>query len=78
MWYDLGLQLLDQEDRPKLDTIKANKLGDVEGACTEMFALWLKKNPSASWSLLIDTIKGPGVGNYNAADKIERLLQQGN
>ena len=77
VWFDLGLQLLDQEDKPKLDVIKANKLSDVEGACTEMFALWLKKNPSATWSLLIDTIKGPGIENYDAADKIERILQQG-
>ena len=78
MWYHLGIQLFDQEDKSKLDTIKANKPGDAEGACTEMFSLWLQKNPYASWNSLVETIKGPGVEKHNVAYKIEQMLQPGN
>ena len=79
VWYDLGLQLLDPEDKSRLDTIKANKPGDANGACIEMFSLWLEKNPSASWNSLITTIRGPGVEKSFVACKIEQqLFQPGN
>ena len=77
VWYDLGLQLLDPEDEAKLDTIRNNNPGNANGACTEMFSLWLQKNPSASWNLLISTIKGPGVEKHDVAHRIERVLQPG-
>ena len=77
MWYDLGLQLLDPEDETKLDTIKNNNPGNANGACTEMFSLWLHKNPLASWNSLISTIKGPGIEKHDVACKIEQMLQPG-
>ena len=75
VWYDLGLQLLDPEDETKLDTIKYNNPVNANAACTEMFSLWLQKNPSASWNILISTIKGPGVEKHDVAHKIEQMLQ---
>ena len=79
VWYDLGLQLLDPEDKSRLDTIKANKPGDADGACTEMFSLWLQKNPSASWNSLISTIRGPGIRKHDVAHNIEQhMFQSGN
>ena len=75
VWYCLGLQLLDSEDVPRLDAIKANNPNNANGACTEMFSLWLQKNPSTSWNSLISTIRGPGVNKYDVAHHIERMLQ---
>ena len=78
VWYDLGLQLFDSEDKSRLDVIKANKPSDADGACTEMFSLWLQKYPSASWNSLISTIKGPGVEKHDVARKVEQIFQLGN
>ena len=75
VWYDLGIQLLDSEDVPTLNAIKVNNPNNASGACTEMFLLWLQKNPSASWSSLISTIRGPGVKKYDVAQNIEQMLQ---
>ena len=75
VWYDLGLQLLDPDDVSKLNTIKDNNTSNSNKACTEMFLLWLQKNPSASWDSLISTIRGPGVEKHNVAHKIEQMLQ---
>ena len=77
VWYDLGLQLLDPDDKSKLDAIKANNSNAPGSACTDMFSLWLQKNPSASWNSLISTIKGPGVNKHDVAYKIEQMLQTG-
>ena len=74
VWYDLGIQLLDS-DVPTLNTIKVNNRNNASGACTEMFSLWLQKNPSASWSSLISTIRGPGVDKCDVAHNIEQMLQ---
>ena len=79
VWYDLGLQLLNPKDKSRLDTIRANKPADADGACTEMFSLWLQKYPSASWDSLIKTIKGPGIKKHDVACEIERqIFQSGN
>ena len=75
VWYDLGLQLLDPDDVSKLDTIKDNNATNSSRACTEMFSLWLQKNPSASWDSLISKIKGPGVEKHDVAHKIKQMLQ---
>ena len=75
VWYDLGLQLLDPEDVSELSTIKKNNPHNSNEAFTEMFSLWLQKNPSASWNSLISTIKGPGVNKHDVAHKIEQMLQ---
>ena len=77
VWYDLGIQLFDSKDVSELDTIKTNNSSDSKAACTEMFSLWLQKNPSTSWNSLISTIKGPGVDKHDVANKIEQMLQPG-
>ena len=75
VWYDLGLQLLNPDDASRLNTIKDNNASNCNRACTEMFSLWLQKNPSASWNSLISTIRGPGVDKHDVAHKIEQMLQ---
>ena len=75
VWYDLGLQLLDPEDASELCIIRNNNPNNSNGACTEMFSLWLQKKRSASWNSLISTIRGPGVDKHDMAHKIEQMLQ---
>ena len=48
MWYELGLELFDDEDVPLLDTIKANHPDSCETCCMELFKLWLNKTPEGS------------------------------
>ena len=74
IWYDLGLQLLDQED---VSTIEADNPNNASKACTTMFSLWLQKNPSATWNSLISTLKGPGIKRHDVVCKIEQMLQLG-
>ena len=57
MWYELGLELFDDEDVPLLDTIKANHPDSCETCCIEMFKLWLNKTPEGSWKILLDALK---------------------
>ena len=78
VWYDLGLQLFDPKDVSELDTIMASHSNNPSAACTKMFSLWLQRNPSASWTSLIKTIKGPGIGRHDVAHKVEQMLQLGN
>ena len=75
VWYPLGLQLLDTEHEPQLNTIRVNHLYNASAACTEMFSLWVQKNLSASWNSLILAIKGPPIEKHDVAYKIEQMLQ---
>ena len=59
-WYDLGVALLGEESVSKLNNIKANNPGDVEGCCNEMFDHWLEINPEASWDILTVALKEIG------------------
>ena len=41
-----------------------------------MFKLWLRKQPTASWSQLIKALKEPSVELNALANKIEQMLPQ--
>ena len=58
--------------------IKVNNPTNASGACTEMFSLWLQKNPSVTWNSLISIMKEPGIDRHDVANKIEQMLQPGN
>ena len=76
-WYDLGVQLLDQEDEETLSTIEANYRGDIDKCVTEMFRLWTQRKPEASWNNLIDALRQPGVKLDALAKNIEDMLCEG-
>ena len=71
-WHDLGLELLEQEDEERLNEIEANNPNDVSKCCKEMFQLWLRKSPSATWNQLIQALKEVGLNNLAAT--IEGML----
>ena len=70
--YKLSGRLLSEEDKSKLDKMKEKS--DNE-ACNRFFLLWLQQNKSASWYLLISTLREPEVNRSNVADEIKQLLQ---
>ena len=45
-----------QDSAADLDIISANNRGDVEGCCSSMFSLWLRRQTEASWKQLIDAL----------------------
>ena len=73
MWHELGIELLDSNDVGELDTIKAMYQSD-RNKCIEMFDLWLKKRPTASWNQLIEALRQPGTKLGKLANKIEQIL----
>ena len=47
-WHDLGLELLEPEDKGKLNEIQYSSHRDVSECCKQMFQLWLEKCPDAT------------------------------
>ena len=56
MWFKLGVELLQDKDVAALEAIKNNKT-EIIVCCSDMFKLWLNREPKASWRNLIDTLK---------------------
>jgi len=74
-WHDLGLQLLNDEQRPVLNNIKGNHHYDAKDSCTEMFKYWLIVDPGATWNKLIEALE---VINENLlAQKIKEDILKG-
>ena len=73
-WYDLGVQLLSEEHRKRLDIIRGDN-PQVGGCCTEMFKCWLDVDPEASWNKLIEALKM--IGKIALAEKIKRDVIKG-
>ena len=73
-WFTIGVALFEENDIPKLITIKSNGAKDAADACGEMLRLWHEKYPSATWNDFIKALKAPGVELNETASKIERML----
>jgi len=67
-WYDLGIQLLQEEYVCKLNIIQQNYPNDIERRCAEMFKLWLDVDTDASWDKLINALEQ--IGQILLAEKI--------
>ena len=70
-WWDLGIELMGQDDVYVLDIIKANSTDNVE-CCSRMFTKWRQRTPKASWKQLIEALKE--VKLTQLASKLEELL----
>ena len=73
-WYDLGIQLLKEDQEAELDIIKADCKSDHKTCCKEMFWYWLKSNPDASWYQLVECLKSPAVELHTLAADIEEIF----
>ena len=73
-WYDLGVELLDSSDVAELDMIEAEHPTDHKKCCTKMFSLWLRKQPAASWNLLVEALRQPCIELITLATNIKQML----
>ena len=60
-WYDIGLELLCNDDVVVLNEIRTNYPTDVNKCCTEMFSEWLQRVPDARWNQLAQALKKVGL-----------------
>ena len=75
-WYDLGLELLEDEYEGELETIhKDYKADGSKTCCQKMFSKWLETRDGASWDQLIEAMRT--IELNNVARDIEQLLVQG-
>ena len=72
VWLDLGVELLQQKDVIALKAIKNAHKTELAMCCSEMFKLWLERQPKASWRNLIDALKQ--IHQNKLAFSIEDLL----
>ena len=73
-WYDLGVELLADEDVQALDEIQNNYPRDMSTCCTKMLQLWLDRQPEASWRQLIQALREPNIEFKELANTIEQKL----
>ena len=73
-WYDLGIELLGDENLQALDEIQNNYPRDASTCCTKMFQLWLDRQPEASWRQLIQALREPNIELNELANTIELKL----
>ena len=73
-WYEIGIQLLNENQESHLEVIKANHGHDKITSCTEMFWLWLKSHPNASWQELIESLRSPAVQLHSIAADVETMF----
>ena len=71
-WYELGIQLLNESQLPRLDEIRATYSNEHRRGCVEMLKCWLSINPGASWDNLIRALRAPGLELLATADDIEK------
>ena len=76
-WYEIGLNLLNQDDAHRLDLIKINGKDNTSECCREMLKLWLRKQPKATWDQLIRALRSEGVERNDVAYKIKKKLIKG-
>lgn len=76
-WHEVGVQLLNQSQLPRLNEIRGTYLSDPQGGCAEMFRIWLEITPGATWNDLIYAITAPGLELLSIADDIHRRKLKG-
>ena len=69
-WYDLGVELLNDNQVGQLKVIEKNNSGDVQNGCREMFRYWLQSHPDANWHTLADALKE--INKITTATNLEK------
>ena len=69
-WYELGIELLNEDQLTQLDIIKTNN-HEVTRCCAEMFLFWLRSHSTATWQNLVEALKAPGVELNDVAATVE-------
>jgi len=74
-WYNLGIELLDDECCDQLNTIKKDNPNDIDMCCSRMFQLWRRKSEKPSWKIFIRALRK--VEMDDLARKIKSLFYAG-
>ena len=69
-WFELGAELLDEDEEYKLDNIEFNH-SDVSKRCLEMFRTWLK-HTNPTWAQIVAALKSRGVDLASVADDLRK------
>ena len=72
-WYELGIELLDEDKLSQLSVIKSKHV-EVTICCSEMLIYWLNSRPDATWYQLMVALRKPGVEMHVAAAVIEAQI----
>ena len=72
-WYELGIELLDDDQLTQLKTIKSDN-NVVPRCCIDMLIYWLESHPTATYEDLVKALKTPGVELNNVATMVEDLF----
>ena len=74
-WYDLGIQLFNESQLPKLKEISATYATDRQRGCVEMLQYWLSVTPGATWDGLINALRAPGLQLLSIANDVEKEVK---
>lgn len=70
-WYEIGIELLNDDQLRQLDIIKANNHANVTQCCYDMFKYWLESHPSANWYKLVDALMAEGIEESTVAATLQ-------
>ena len=73
-WYELGIQLLNEGQESRLDSIKSDNGSDSKKCCIQMFWYWLESHPEATWQDLLESLRSPALELRNTAATIEAKI----
>ena len=74
-WYDLGVQLLNEEQAKKLNVIQSDHPKDSDKCCTALFNYWLEVDTTASWDKLMMALID--IRKDVLADTIKNMTTEG-
>ena len=74
-WFELGIQLLNEQQLPKLDEIHKAYPNDLQRRCIELLKYWLEITPGATWDNLIHALRAPGLQLMTIADDVEKEIK---
>ena len=77
-YYELGIQLYEENDVNHLETIQQRYATDTKTGCTEMFKTWLQiYGDDATWGRLMTALQAPGLQLNASANDIMRAVVKG-
>jgi len=74
-WFELGIQLFNEQQLPRLNEIRTIYSNDFQKGCIEMLEYWLKVTPGATWNNLICALKAPGLMLLTIANDVEKEVK---
>ena len=73
-WFDLGVKLLNEDQKSHLDIISSDHANDNRTCCKKMLWYWLDTNTNATWEQLIAALRSPAIELFVVAADLEKML----